>query len=393
MAGIGTDTAGTTSRARALLAAAAAAAVATALLAGGPVGGPAAAQAQASCPGQPLGISPPGTGPTRFTMLLRINTQQNVNTWTNFTEAQGGLGGRVRPQDIFVLNTRFTGSANAPAMTQDVAIELADQLRAAFPCNRIFALNGMSFDPTQAGYAFTLFDHPAVSAVLSDFEPIDWNFGRLSDPSRPVWNQNYKAAFPRIKGWDGLMAKTFVANNLAIGKRTGLAPIDDENWTYGEIAQDLDKKNRRFGGRHLGPLSVQTQDSCADGGVPGFGGRAKELRLQYRFKFITKTVKRRNKKGKLVKKKITMRRKLKKQGRPDLANLSLQISFSDTPSDNGGMAITRTTPSTAAQCVFAGLKQKGGAFFFFASHAAMRVLLQQTTIANLRPPTGFAKKK
>jgi hypothetical protein len=377
---------------RLLPAALGAALLAFALLVIGAGGGAAPAQAQVSCPGQPAGLSPPGPGPTRFTMLIRINTQPNVDTYANFNEAKGGLGGRIRPQDVFVLNTRFTGSAGAPPMTPSVANELATNLRAAFPCNRIIALTGMSYDVTQAGYAFTLYDHPAVYALLTDFEPIDWNFGRISDPARPPWSQNYKAAFPRIKSWDGLMAGTMTSNSLAIGKRTGLVPIDDETWGYGQVAQDLDKKNRRLGGPHLGPLSVQTQDSCADGGAAGFGARAKELRLQYRYKFITKTVKRR-KGGKIVKKKVTKRRKLKKKGRPNLENLGLQISFSDTPSVNGGMAITRTSASTAALCVFAGLKQKGGAFFFFASPDSMRLLLQGTIVGNLRPASAAAARR
>ena len=39
-------------------------------------------------------------------------------------------------------------------MTPDVAAGLAADLRGTFPCNRIIALNGMSFDATQAGFAF-----------------------------------------------------------------------------------------------------------------------------------------------------------------------------------------------------------------------------------------------
>jgi hypothetical protein len=383
-----------TLRARRLLPAAlgtAALALALLLLAAGRA--PSPAQAQASCPAQPAGLSPPGPSTTRFTMLIRINTEQNVDTYTNFNESKGGLGGRIRPQDIFVLNTRFAGSPGAPAMTPAVATELANALSAAFPCNRIIALNGMSFDATQPGYAFTLIEHPAVYALMTDFEPLDWNFGRISDPARPAWSQTYTTAFPRIKSWDGLMAGTMAANAAVAGaKRTGLVPIDDATWNFGQIAQDIDKKNRRVGGPHLGPLSVQTQDSCAEGGAAGFAARTKEIRLQYRFKFITKTVKRR-KKGKIVKKKVTKRRKLKPQARPLLENLSLQISFSDTPSVNGGMAITRTSPSTAALCAFAGLQQKGGAIFFFASHDAMRVLLQGTIVGTLRPPTTFAARK
>jgi hypothetical protein len=91
--------------------------------------------------------------------------------------------------------------------------------------------------------------------------------------------------------------------------------------------------------------------------------------------------------GKKFKKKVKVRRKLKKAARPLLSNLSMQISFSDTPSPSAGMAITKTAPSTAAACAQAGLKRGGGAFFFFASDDSMRLLFQQPFIASLRPPT------
>jgi hypothetical protein len=384
MAGTGIDTLSSTHWLALRLVAAALAALALWGLRG--IVAPEAAQAQVSCPAQPTGLSPNGASTTRFTMLIRINTQQNVTAYTNPVEASGGLGGRIRSNDIFVLNTRFEGSGGAPPMTPTVATDLANQLAAAFPCNRIIALNGLGFDPAAAGYAFTLFDHPAVWALMSDFEPMDWNDGRATAPGRPPWDQNFNVAFPRIKSWDGSLAGTLAANPLSAAKRSGLVPIDDANWNFGQIAQDLDKKNRRLGGTHLGPQSVQTQDSCADGGPGGFSARLKRLFDQYRFKFIRKKVKRR-KGGKVFKKTITKRRKLKKQARPLLANLGVQISFSDTPSPGSSMAITKTSASTAAQCVFSGLNRGAGAVFFFASHDAMRLLLQQTTVATLRPPT------
>jgi hypothetical protein len=378
MAGIRTDTrSGVSTRARRPFAAVLVSLIAPlALLSVEGAASPPAAEAQGSCPPLPPGLSPVGPGPARFTMLIRINQQGNVDTYTNFNEATGGLGGRVRPQDIFVINTRF--QTTTPA----VASGLATDLRAAFPCNRIIALNGMSFDPTVPGYAFSLLDHPDVSALINDFEPSDWNAGRLTDPTRPLWNQKFPVALPRIKGWNGLVAGTHAANPSAAGKRSGLVPVDDATWNYGQIAQDLDKKNSRLGGRHLGPQSVMTQDACAQGGPTGYSSRVKAILDQYKFKFIKKTVVRKGKK-----RKITVRQKLKKTGRPSLNNLSLQISFSATPTPGSGMAITSTSATTAAQCAAAGLKLGGGAFLFFAADDAMRLLFQQPQIAFLRPAT------
>src|SRR4051794_41421775 len=70
------------------------------LIGGGSAAAP-AAQAQVSC-SQPRGLSPATTGPGSFTMLVRINTQGNVDT---YTKPEQGMGSRIRPQDIFVLNT------------------------------------------------------------------------------------------------------------------------------------------------------------------------------------------------------------------------------------------------------------------------------------------------
>ena len=339
-------------------------------------------KAESNCGAQPAGLSPDGSGPVRFTMLIRINQQVNVDDWVNFDTATGGLGARVRPQDIFVVNTRHENSDPA------LAAQLATNLRTAFPCNRIIALNGLGLNPTVAGYAFTLLDHPSVYALMSDFEPDDWNQGRATDPGRPPWNYNFKVAFPRIKQWDGKLAGTLSANAAGAAKRSGLVPIDASSWNFGQIAQDLDKKNRRLGGRHLGPLSVQSQDHCADGGASGFLARTSTLIDQYKYKFIRKTVKRKGKK-----RKITIRRKLKKKARPDLSNLSLQISFSNTPDPNSSMAITKTSAKTAAACTRSALKRGGGAFFYFASSDSMRLLFNQPEIASLRPIAAAAKKK
>ena len=343
---------------------------------------PGEAQAQVSC-AQPFGLSPSGPAATRFTMMIRINTQGNVDT---YTKPEGGMGGRIRPQDIFVLNTRFVGngSGSQPPMTPTVAAEYAADLRAVFPCNRIIALNGMSFDPAAAGFAFTGIGDPNIFALLTDFEQADWNSGRLTDPARPPWNSKFKTALPRIKAWDAGMAGAAAANPIGAGKRTGLVPQDDGTWNFGQIAQDLNKKNSRLGNRKLGPLSVQTQSACADGGPAGFGARAKQLRLQYNFKFVTKKVRVKGKKKKVKK---TFRMPLKKKGRPNMSQLAVQISFTATPQPSG-MPLVRTSPALAAACVQPALKQGVGAFFFFASDDAMRALFLQPQINALRPATA-----
>jgi hypothetical protein len=133
---------------------------------------------------------------------------------------------------------------------------------------------------------------------------------------------------------------------------------------------------------------MQTQDACADAGPGGFGARAKQLRLQYTFKFITRKVKKRVKGGKIKKVKRTFREKIKKKGKPLLSNTAMQISFTDTPDPSSGMALIRTSPTLAAACLAPAMKQGIGAFFFFGSDDAMRVLFQQPQVAALRPPAA-----
>ncbi len=317
-------------------------------------------------------------------MMIRINTQGNVDT---YTKPEGGMGGRIRPQDIFVLNTRFTGSSQFPAMTSDVASQLAANLRVTFPCNRIIALNGMSFDPTQAGYAFSGIGDPNVFALLTDYEQMDYNQGRATDPARPPWKTNFPKAFPLLRGWNLGFTSTVATNPVGTGKRTGLAPEDVADWNYGQIAQNLNKHNARLGDRKLGPMSVQTQDACADAGSGGFAARAKQLRLHYTFKFVTRKVKKRVK-GKIKRVKRTFREPIKKKGKPLLSNTAMQISFTDTPQASKAQAILSTSAAQAAACVGPAMKQGVGAFFFFASDDSMRLLFQQAGINALRPATA-----
>jgi hypothetical protein len=381
-------------RARRALAPAALAGLLALLLIGGSSAAPSVAQAakaSQACPPQPYGLAPPGDPATRFTMMIRINTQGNINTWTQFNISpdKGGLAPYVRPQDIFVINTRFTGTANSdsPPVTPTVAATYAAELRAAFPCNRIIGLNGLSLDPTQPGYAFSLIGDPNTYALFTDFEQADWNGTAFTQPGRPPWTTDFATALPQVKAWDFTMASTVAANPLAVGQRTGLVPQDNGAWNFGQIAQDLNKKNSRLGSRKLGPMAVQTQDTCADFGSGGFGARAKQLRLQYTFKFVTKKVKKRVK-GKIKKVTRTIRMPLKKQAKPILDNLAMEISFNASPQASASQAILSTSAAQAAACVAPAMKQGINAFFFFAAEDAMRLLLAQPQIAAFRPPVG-----
>jgi hypothetical protein len=75
--------------------------------------------------------------------------------------------------------------------------------------------------------------------------------------------------------------------------------------------------------------------------------------------------------------------------RPILANLALELSFTDTPPASASQAILSASAAEVAACVPPAMKQGVGTFFFFASDDSMRLLFQQPLIAALRPaPAG-----
>ena len=366
-------------RARRLVALAVGAALLALLAIGGSSGSPPAAQAQTSCV-QPRGLTPDAASPANFTMLIRINTQGNVDT---YTKPEGGMGGRIRPQDIFVLNTRFAGSAQFPAMTSAVAADLAADLHATFPCNRIIALNGMSFDPAQPGYAFAAIEDPNVFALLTDYEQTDWNCGTGHRPDATPLDRQVQEGLPAAAGVElrlhdrgrGEPGRRRQADRAGPpGPRragtTGRSPRTSTSRTPGSATSS--SARRAFRRRTPAPMP----------GPRASAARAKQLRLQYTFKFITKKVEVQGKRRSVKK---TFRQPLKKKGKPLLSNLAMEISFTDTPDRALAMAILRTSPAQAAACVGPAMKQGVGAFLFFASDDAMRLLFQQPQIAALRP--------
>lgn len=335
---------------------------------------------QTSCPVLPAAFTSTG-GPAGFTMLIRINNQENVDTYSNKVSGTGGLGGHIRPQDIFVINTRFQNTAGTS--NPSVADQLAVQLRTAFPCNRIIALNGIGPDGTQPGFAYALTSSAAgIYSVLFDWELMDWQEAQALGSPLPPWTYAFTPTLQRINGQFFGASATIAgtANPLA---RIGLAPMDTASWNYGQIAQKADRHSTRLGAPHLGQQSVQTQESCMKGAAT-FGARAKTIMDQYRFRTKTK-IKKVRKGRKIIKKKIQKRVKIKKLKRPNLNNLALQISFSDTPNPADPLPIRNVSAATADQCVLAGLARGAGAFFFFASDDAMRMLFAQPYVASLRP--------
>jgi hypothetical protein len=126
--------------------------------------------------------------------------------------------------------------------------------------------------------------------------------------------------------------------------------------------------------------SVQTQDFCADRGAGGMKSITRRLLRAYKSANFRRVVKRRGGRKQV--------RHRKRSWRTSRANLGLQISFSDTPNPSAGMAVLRTSPGQAAGCTRSGLKRGGGAFMYWASPDAMRILFSIREICTLRPPSS-----
>jgi hypothetical protein len=329
-----------------------------------------------SCPPLPGSFT---TNGSNFTMMIRINQMDNVKTYTNFNSATGGLGGRIRQQDIFVINSRFDQTTPA------VAEQIASSLRAAFPCNRIISLNGLSPSSTEPGFLGTLVASPSyMYAIMLDYEPDDWGQAQSQGLAIPPFTTNFRPNLSRTGYFMGQVNGALTPTGA--GTRVGLVPFDQSNWNYGQLAQTADAFNTRLGARHLGLESVQTQESCTNG-PKTFGGRIATLKSQYKFR--TKYRKKKIHKGKkIIKKRIPFRVKIKKAAQANTNNLAVQVSFTDSPIPGSSLPITATSATRADQCIASGLAQGQGTYFFFASDTSMKLLFTQPTVGSLRPPVS-----
>jgi len=336
--------------------------------------GPIAERAEAAtCPPEPKTLSPKGKPWARFTMLIRVNQPHNAATYANYNEASGGLGPRISPHDVFVVNTRFHKSS-PQSWVQIVGI-----LRNAFPCNRIVALNGLGHDPSSPGYAYALFNSPHVWALLTDWEKLDWLSARGTNPWLGGWTGKERKTRKRVRRWIGGITHAFNSNPGQRWKRAGIVPQFRGKWDYGMLARSVSGPHRRIAKGRRGVQSVQTQDFCADSGGRGMKAiTARLLRAQKRANW--KRVKRRgrNPGGKRFRYK-------KRPWRTNRRNLGVQVSFTHK-SRPSSMALLKTPPGKASKCTRAALRRGAGAFLFWASPDSMRALFSTRRVCALRPP-------
>ncbi len=302
--------------------------VAIAVVAGG---SPALA---ASCPASPPILSPGGPSAARFTMLIRVNKVENARSYASRDQTAGGLADRIRPQDVFVVNTRHHGSSPAEWSS------IVDVLTAAFPCNRIVALNGLGGAPDSPGYAYALRGNPRIWALLTDWERLDWAEARSSNPYLGPWSGRFRRTDKRIRRWIGLLTSPGSPG------RAGVVPPLRGKWNYGQLARGM---------------------KAAKGG----------LLRQYK---LANFKRKRRSRGHA--------RYRRRKWRVHAGNLSVQVSFTGIPQPWSGLALLRTSPVRAAGCTQAALRHGAGAILFWASPDSMRALLSLPSMCALRPGYG-----
>lgn len=328
----------------------------------------------AGCPQAPKGLSPGGGPQGRFTMLIRVNQPKNAAVYANRDVATGGLGNRIGPQDVFVVNTRFRDST--PAEWQ----QTVDILRQAFPCNRVATLNGLGGYPDQPGYANALGGSPGIWAVLTDWERDDWNSSRPSSPGLGPWTGRFRQTQERVRSWIAGMTGSFSLSSSTSAKRIGLVPQYRRKWDYGALGRAVSGPARRLGRERRGIQSVQTQDFCAGRGGAGMKVITRRLLRSYKSA---------NFKPKRIRRGERVRVVHRKRGwRTDRRNLGVQVSFSHTPNPAARMAVLSTSPDRAAACTRSALRHGAGAILYWASPDAMRILLSTPVLCGLRPLPG-----
>ena len=342
-----------------------------AVLAGMLTGTKANAGPGAACAETPAGLSPKGKAIKRYTMLLRVNKEKNVEDYANSNPATGGFRSRIRDRDIFVINTRFDGSM------PNEWVQIADALRQSFPCNRIIALNGLAPDPTRPGYSGALANYPGLWGLSIDWEQGDWNRGRKQDPSIPTWTDSFRRSLGRIGKRLGQLGNASQKGIGVPGRRTGVVPAYYGHWDYGLVARTTDRRNAKLKKGRRGFQVVQTQGYCLPSGPGAFHGMTHHLIRQYRPKA---KIKKKRINGKVRKVKV----KVKPRGK--LNTLALEISFSNTPDPSDPRPVASLPPGAAGKCTRISLKRGGGAYLYWAHPDSIRALLNTKHVCPLRPP-------
>lgn len=319
------------------------------LAAGGSASGPSGRAAAEDGCRVPNGLSPKGGRRARFTMMLRIKNPGDVAVYADAEVSSGGIKGRLRERDVFVINTRRR------VTTPGKQTRMVDLLRESFPCNRIVALNGLSRPAEALGSMLNLLSDPRVHALMLDWEEGDWNVARKATRSTRRWNTKFGPNRRRVRQRLGRLVRRIRGSGRR-EKHIGLATAHYGGWSYAKLALTLNRRSRRIRRFRQGIQSVQIQKTCQRGSR-SYGRTVHLLRRDYR-----------------------------RHGLPT-RRLATQISFTNDPIPGDSRPVNDVPPIKAARCTRAALRRRGGgAILYWARPEAVRALVSNTFVCRLRPP-------
>jgi hypothetical protein len=303
----------------------------------------------------------PGTGPSAYTMGIRVNKDTEVD------ELGQLLGDRITQQDVFVINAEYPGSK--PAEWDAALTRLAEK----FPCNRVVTLTGLGRHADRPSYEYALVGRPELDAVLVDWEPDSW-----ADTGRGPWTSALDRNLARIAEQLRELSDRLKSTKTVMG----LVPDYVPRWDYGRTARVVAEANYFLDPIHRGIQIIQTQPNCGTASAAGplIGPLTGQLIRQYRGVFG-----------------LPLRVGAPKDQPPDmdsdlLRHIGFEVAFDESPNPKASEAVERIGPQRAAACTEQILHAGGAGVLYWASPASIRAMLDTPQGRTLRAHLASAQR-
>ncbi len=298
-------------------------------------------------------LTPPGGGPSAFTMGIRVNQATDVD------QIESAIGDQILPRDVFVINTEFPHSK-----PQDWQAAL-DRVAEKFRCNRIVTLTGLNPHRESPGYEYALTDQPELDAVLIDWEPDTWADTKLG-PWTTDQSRNEDRIADRLRELSAHLANSRV--------RMGLVPDYVPAWDYGPFGRVVAEQNFTLDPIHLGYQIIQTQPNCGTPSAAGplIPGLTDHVLSQYQSVIG-----------------LPLRVGAPKDQPPDVTrdlrnHLGFEIAFDESPNPHASDAVERLGPEQAAQCTHQILRAGGAGVLYWSSPDSIKAMLESNAGLTLR---------
>jgi hypothetical protein len=297
-------------------------------------------------------LVPAGSGPAAFTMGIRVQSQKAVD----LVDSQ--LGDRVKPRDVFVIDTQH------PHTGPSRWLATFDEIKQRFPCNRIMALNGLAPNRNQPGYEFALIGQRSLDAVLVDWEQDSWE-----DSGRGKWAASPARNLVRVRRELNKLTALLKGTKT----RIGLAPDYVPPWHYGRTAAVIAAANFPLDRLHRGYQVIQTQPNCGKPIGPGapLPILTPQLIRQYR-----------SMEGKRLPQPATAGPLLTREL---LQHVGFEVALTTHPDPTSRKAEERIGPEQGAACTQQILKAGGTGILYWASPQSVKAMLDAPAGQDLRP--------